>query len=395
MYSSLAKIQQRLASCSFTKALPVIALAAMLTLPFWSLNGHRWIIHTYSLVLFPLLVSLFLNAEQAWLILKTSALTQIILVFVFYLSISTLWNDGTHDDYAKRGLFLAIFILGLASSKLTKTAMINTITLGVVSCACYILYVLFFEPDKNRFSGINALFNPLLTGNLFAAFCCLGFFALVIDASRKTRITLLAGLLIIAYGVLETGTRSSLLAISAFLIGFVLLNLKGRNRLWAVALVTTLAALVFLFWQEEILSRGQSYRPYVWQYSFNAALDQWLLGTGIGSDLIRIPKPDHPTKYWSDTHNIFLGYFYYGGIVALALWLGVIFVAMISALSKPLKNTSTKTLLLVFLASLATYSFDGGHLLSRSQYSWIGLWLPLTLLIKFSVEAKAMSRSDI
>jgi hypothetical protein len=70
MYSSLAKIQQRLASCSFTKALPVIALAAMLTLPFWSLNGHRWIIHTYSLVLFPLLVSLFFKCGAGMVNLK-------------------------------------------------------------------------------------------------------------------------------------------------------------------------------------------------------------------------------------------------------------------------------------------------------------------------------------
>lgn len=203
--------------------------------------------------------------------------------------------------------------------------------------------------------------------------------------SRKSRGAAVATLVAVLPTILLTRSRGELVATLAAAGALLVARRDGRAARTVAAALLFATAVVSLAVPDAMgrpFSRGDAGRGFIWSELIGRTAGHRLLGMGLtASDDVVFPRgsAEFPDGWLANTaHGAFVGTFYYGGIVALALLLVLLGLAFRQAL----RNSRAGDPLLVALLAhgLAWALFDGhGGTTAPSDVSWIVLWLPLGL----------------
>lgn len=206
--------------------------------------------------------------------------------------------------------------------------------------------------------------------------------------SLKSKVLMVAGLVLLGYNLLATGTRSAVLAVLAG-TGVLLYHRPGRRM---VALLPIAALVVMLLVNPVVYnrfvvdaweSRGTG-RIDIWQVGLRIATMNPLWGVGIGSfstsyteDMIREAGVTSwiATAAGRDAHNIYLQVFSELGVIGLVLLGAPIAVALVGAWRRARAGDSHCTLALAILVAYLVEAFFLPML--NRKYLWFAIALAL------------------
>ena len=135
-------------------------------------------------------------------------------------------------------------------------------------------------------------------------------------------------------------------------------------------------ALLMLGW-DDFSRRGLSFRPEIWSEFVDRSITSHpFLGAGSGSSTYW-PNPDLDIRH---PHSVFVSIFFFGGVVGLGLFLGLLG-ACIQQLRQPLSG-EVKVLGGMLLSFGIVFSiFDGDNILTKIDYLWWLIWMPIGLCL--------------
>ena len=143
-----------------------------------------------------------------------------------------------------------------------------------------------------------------------------------------------------------------------------------------------LAVVAYVFLGPEMLfRRALSFRPEIWSefISRTFAVNPWI-GVGMTTDsTFQLPELliKHP-------HSVFIATLFYGGVVGLLLYLAVILKAAFSLAGG--RQPETRLLGFMLLAfGLTATALDGNELVTKVNYLWLLVWLPVGFAMKRDV----------
>lgn len=367
-----------------------IALLVFLTAPFWVSSRAALKTVTYILVLLPAL-PLLLDIKYMMRSVSRCPLALLLGFFLLYMAASSWWAvaPATDIDY-----FKVMFMVGLLLYAFGLNLQLDQqrfwLFLLVAAGACAIGSIVSLANaekllDNGRLIAYNIGINPLLSGNLYAAYLLflVGWLGSG-PASLKRCVAAAAIATPILWFVIATGSRSPLLGLLFALAVIALVAAERRARYLACAVVA-IGPLLVLVMPELLLERGLSLRPEIWRGALAMTLDDFWFGHGAGSPFAMLVTSVGIEVY--DTHNIFIAILYYGGVTAGLLWV-VIFFTLAWQLVQRRSSWLAIWVLGYMVYGATTLTFEGSGLLSRPNEFWYQLWLPIALALF------VVSRSD-
>lgn len=306
-----------------------------------------------------------------------------IMLFCAYMMLTVAWSstEDTALSLMRRPLYVGLLlftagIIGLGSAQslndLTRYASLVAALAAGISLA-YFLIVRMPEGSE-RLDGYGALYNPLLSAHVFGAFATF-WLATLLQSRTLFNPLALACLGLMMAAVLATGSRTPLVGIAGALCWLLLVG-DRRKGLVVIGLIAIAMAIFIAMQPEAVLQRGASHRPEIWLESLRQIKQRLWLGHGFDSDMtVIIPG----VELLADPHNMELGVLYIGGVVGLALWLGVYAVAMrFCWLHRRVPSISLAAAWLIF--GFGSGLTEGMAFLSRPKEHWFLIWIPLALI---------------
>lgn len=362
---------------------------ALLTGMFWI--GDRTHYHKlfYATLALPTLIAVALQPSQIKLLLQ-QPLIRLFLLFSAYIMLSILWadTDETPLSMIKRPLYLLMLLFAACLISLKHPGRLERMTqlaaLIAVLCAGLSLGYFFYEGAGGRFSGYGALYNPLLSAHVFGFFCAYWLSRWYLDEQLTSPLPL-AALAVLWALLIFTGSRTPLVALSACILWLAICQWKPRIMLViAAAIGLALAVKVLLsmatpleLQADDLLSRGMSYRPAIWQEALRQIqTSPWF---GLGYDHPQVFRVEGLDFALADPHNIELAVLFCGGVVGLTLWLLMYGYAMTYAWQQrrqPAVLIASTLVVFGFVAGLT----EGNAFFSRPKEHWFLIWIPLALL---------------
>jgi len=368
---------------------------ALLTGMFWI--GDRALYHKlyYLLLAAPTLLAL-LGRPRDIKDLFTSPLIAAFFLFGLYTAISLAWSstDDAFGSLVKRPIYVlflffsAALLAQQAPQRLLFSLKASAIFASLAGAAALGFHL--YNGGAGRLSGYGALYNPLLSSHVYGFFAALwaGYW---FNGKSVFNPLALISLSILAVLLLETGSRTPIMALTTCLLWLVIAH-WNRRSLIALAAVAVVGILLINLYPDELTSRGLSSRPEIWGKAWLQILEAPWLGQGY----------DAPLSIWitahnyamADPHNMLLAVLYYGGAVGLALWLSLYAVAFIFAWRNR-KEPSVMICSGLLVFGLAASMTEGGAFLSRPKEHWFLIWIPMALLTAtwFICRGKEQSRA--
>jgi O-antigen ligase len=358
-----------------------IGWLALLTGMFWI--GERALYHKlfYATLALPTLIALALQPSLLKPLIR-QPLTQLFLLFSAYILLSVLWADTKETPLSsiKRPIYLLMLIAAAGMISLNHPGRLERVTefaavIAVLSAVLSLGYF-FYQATPGRFSGYGALYNPLLSAHVFGFFCAYWLSRWYLDEKIARPLPLVA-LLVLWALLLYTGSRTPLVALSACVLWLVICQWKSRILLIIAAAIALLFVAQSLNLTDDLLARGASFRPAIWQEALFQLQDNLWLGLGYTHpQVFHIEGLDFAL---ADTHNIELGILFCGGIVGLTLWMSMYGYAMTYAWrnrQQPAVLIASSLVVFGFVAGLT----EGSAFFSRPKEQWFLIWIPLALL---------------
>jgi O-antigen ligase len=354
---------------------------ALLTGMFWI--GDRPYYHKlfYATLALPTLIAVALQPSQLKLLLR-QPLIQLFLLFSAYILVSVLWagTDETPLSSIKRPLnilmlmFAASLIALRHPGKLERVTKLSAIV-AIIAAALSLAYFV-YEGANGRLSGYGALYNPLLSAHVFGFFCAYWLSRWYLDVKLISLLPLMA--LLVLWGLLLfTGSRTPLVALSACILWLAICQWKARILLVIAAAIALGVVAQSLLMTDDLLTRGMSFRPPIWQETLRQLQDNLWFGLGYSHpQVFRVEGLDFAM---ADPHNIELAVLFCGGIVGLTLWLLMYAYAMGYAWQQrrqPAVLIASTLVVFGFFAGLT----EGNAFFSRPKEHWFLIWIPLALL---------------
>jgi O-antigen ligase len=354
---------------------------ALLTGMFWI--GDRPYYHKlfYATLALPTLIAVALQPSQLKLLLR-QPLIQLFLLFSAYILVSVLWagTDETPLSSIKRPLnilmlmFAASLIALRHPGKLERVTKLSAIV-AIIAAALSLAYFV-YEGANGRLSGYGALYNPLLSAHVFGFFCAYWLSRWYLDVKLISLLPLMA--LLVLWGLLLfTGSRTPLVALSACILWLAICQWKARILLVIAAAIALGVVAQSLLMTDDLLTRGMSFRPAIWQEILRQLQDNLWFGLGYSHpQVFRVEGLDFAL---ADPHNIELAVLFCGGIVGLTLWLLMYAYAMGYAWQQrrqPAVLIASTLVVFGFFAGLT----EGNAFFSRPKEHWFLIWIPLALL---------------
>jgi O-antigen ligase len=365
---------------------------ALLTGMFWI--GDRPYYHKlfYATLALPTLIAVALQPSQLKLLLR-QPLIQLFLLFSAYILVSVLWADTDETPLSSIKRPLNILMLMFAASlitlrqpgKLERVTELSAIV-AIIAAALSLAYFV-YEGANGRLSGYGALYNPLLSAHVFGFFCAYWLSRWYLD-EKLTRLLPLAALVILWALLIFTGSRTPLVALTACIFWLMICQWKPRALLVISGAIGLALAAKTLLSTEDLLTRGMSFRPAIWQEALRQLQDNLWLGLGYTHpQVFHIEGLDFAL---ADTHNIELGVLFCGGIVGLTLWLLMYGYAMTYAWQQRQRPA------VLIASTLAVFGFfagltEGSAFFSRPKEQWFLIWIPLALLAATRLSHMALS----
>lgn len=269
----------------------------------------------YSIFFFLCFLALFLKKSIKHQIKFTTFMPLVLYSLVGLLSI--FWSFDQKIS-VERGIFnfIMLSIFWLIFSKIDRLNILElTHTFGIISCLlafCGSLFAyVFFSAEDVYFQGnYKAIFyNSNFLGHLIGMIAIPYLLIRIFDSNKKWYITILTFypiLLILIFALLETRSRSSILALTlavSYIIVCVWHKLKIGLRILILIGGFTVAVFViqnpgFLLnkWEKNDLSSVFDSRSYVWHAHLEAISQRPLFGWGLGYNPVPLKDTNADTE---------------------------------------------------------------------------------------------------
>lgn len=315
-------------------------------------------------------------------------------LYLGYLAISLFWSDTTEEgrefDKGKIFLFLPLSMLGIfltvKRADIAYTWLVRAFVAGALLSALYILPLHWIENYTSKYiprlEGLGRAENSVMAGYLYSmALLAVVYAKTFVQMAWKYRLIIGATLILV---MLCTMSRGPLLALGVA-VGVMALQ-KKQYKLIAAGLLAIIAAAIVMFstgLREEIpiINRTDTGRTQVWAQSIVQIAERPFFGYGVGSKFIydyvvpsdRVEQASHP-------HSFYLGTLIQGGIVSLALLLGIMFLVARGSL-RLCRETGDGWPLAVFVsfATLGLYDFGGVYV--NLGVVWVAFWFQYALIM--------------
>ena len=264
--------------------------------------------------------------------------------------------------------------------------MVSLVVLAAFVSGIYSIYLHFALPDyqplpEQRMYALGRLRNPVIGALSYGFAMTLALYMLLTENRRAVKIGYMGAILVFTTAIILSGSRGVYLALIASTSIAVLLRYPSNRKLQTLGVLTTdliFFAIAALFVGPDLLfKRALSFRPEIWSEFVSRTIDSrvWIgLGMSANSEF-QMPELliQHP-------HSACIATFYYGGIVGLSLYLGLI-LKSISALNET-GTTNVHLLAAMLLAfGLTATTFDGDEILTKVNYLWFLVWFPIGLAL--------------
>ncbi|WP_256574118.1 O-antigen ligase [Pseudomonas sp. M30-35] len=357
------------------------------------LTGLIWVPNTslytklyYGLFAFPALLGLILKPQYIKQLLSEPIVVCFVL-FSAWLLLSLIWSlsDSSAASVAKRPVYVLMLFVGCAmmackdEQLLLKALWLSAVIMAVGA----VINLIHFLPNASsgaRLIGTGAMRNPLLSSHVFGFFCTYWLAFWVTQQGRLSRYSFILALPLLAV-LVETGSRTPLMALFAVTIWLMLIS--GKKGLYLFSAVCLAGLALYFFLPSSLMSRGFSYRPEIWQQALSIAQEKLWLGHGYQSEFMFTAGG----RKLEDPHNVELAVMLDTGLIGLALWL-----AMYAALlRKTIELRHNKTIQLV--SALVCYGVfagltEGSAFLSRPNENWFLTWIPVALVAALSIRQR-------
>jgi O-antigen ligase len=372
-----------------------IGWLALLTGMFWIGDRSRYHTLFYTGIAVPMLLVLFLSPQRIWPLLRQPIIIWF-GVFASYILLSVLWaNSGDSPiDFIKRPLNIVLFLCAaflLASEARERFDAATSLAayLAALSAALSLVYY-FYSGSAERFSGYGALYNPLLSSHVYGFFFIYWLSRWYLS-DKAWAWPPLAAMLTLWVLLIVTGSRTPLMACAVSLCWLAVA--QWRQRIWLIVLPAVGLSMIFqwLMPVSDLLVRGLSYRPAIWQDAWQQMQDSpWF---GMGYSYPQVFHVEGLDFALADTHNIVLGIFFVGGAIALTLWLGFYGYLLRSAWrarSSPAVVLAATLLIFGFMAGQT----EGSAFMPRPKEHWFLIWIPMALLVTALRSARSAAAVD-
>jgi len=307
-----------------------------------------------------------------------------ILVLLGYLGTSAAWSaSATPNDVAK-ALSRIVFIVGYVSALVLLERRyhehLRVTLLGVVAAAAAsaVLAAAFGLVEEGRLIGYGDLDRAVVAGLCWGAACALALAVSIASTGAARAVAIVCAVATFA-AMIASDSRTAWLAFAASL---VVLAATHRRPGFSGLIVVAVAAFGVVVatdagWLAWWFPRGDSFRFFIWASTLETVLDgPWLHGFGMLENHAASAGPyliPHP-------HSVYLATLFHGGVVGLALLIGVLAGAVVRCIHCLADPRARTALVLLAFASVAL-ALDGKQLIDKVGWLWLLLWTPLAWAI--------------
>lgn len=370
-----------------------IFFAAFLLLPDHLLNNIFYV--------FALPPSLFfLYRQRADIVRSKEGLA--IVILLLYLASSSYWADnGALSSFIqsiKHIIYLACFLTGVSALYSDEKNFWRFIQCVLIAACVGFAVNLWSLINTHGLNGrLAGLVGPSNSVDLGVAY---GLAALLAAACyiNEQRLRWLSAILflVLVSALLLTQTRVAISAFCAALGVLLLYNLRQREGVILLIAVTSLmiAGVAFghfdRFQRALDTSAGIFARISIWQEIFETVREKSLIfGMGQNSP-IALSVEELSRRPFKTTHNLYMGTFYFGGVIALILMMGTLLYSFAAAYKWARLTKNMVPLSLLAYAALASLA-HGTELLNHPVDVWFFWWLPVGIALHVAKEMKTAS----
>lgn len=318
-----------------------------------------------------------------------SARTMLVLLFVIYINATALWSPSIMISLAYSSRFVFLLCLYYMIINLEDTDSINSILRGILAINLIASIISIFNTiiyslaDNNRFAFfIFSRGNSNLTA--FAlGFCTIICLYFIITNEKKRYIYIIMSFLFTLL-LLLTNSRGNMLALIISLLFMFKSNIKQiwlkRYKMLIISGLSILfLGVTFLLWlyryhneflvsilRLDTLLTGSG-RTDLWVNAIKYIINKPLFGYGAGTYQHIVPRPDSFSSP-SMTHNSYLEIAFGGGLISLALFVGIIIVTFRNFRKNRLLNDINFLFGFIFLFSVLNTLTTN---LETHRYLWL------------------------
>src|SRR5690606_14659727 len=330
-----------------------------------------------------------------------SGLGVAVLLLLLYLVTSTSWTENSSGkdifQSLKHVLYLICFLSGIALLYRYPHRFWPVMRIMLLG-ACIGLAINAWEwfslfQGQGRLSGIVGPRNSVDLGVAY------GFAAVLAAASFQAdhRQRWLSALLffILAGGLLLTQTRVAIVAFALALLVLIMFRIRNREGiiLAATAVIIMGAGLAlgqfdrFQVALDEVA--GIQARISIWEKMFQIVQDKSiLLGMGLRTPL-EIEVLQLSARPFSTAHNLYVGTFFFDGVIALELMISMLAICLIKSCKWAKTAGDSVPFSLLIYAAVASLA-HGTELLSRPNDVWFFWWISVALTLSVTAQNKRL-----
>ncbi len=339
--------------------------------------GHR---RLFYLLLMPAIALLW---RELYAFYRRNALAWLVVAYTGYMMSSLAWTENFSATGAISALWYSLCVLGFVFLSgyvwvryPVRFDVLQRYALWLAAGAAILSIVVFYwhHPfPQARLLPLGVMHDPNESGAVYGMFLVGALFRLVAAQQRRERLICAAAAIILLALVLFTQSRTALAAVCASLL--VLMGYRALGLIIVAGAASwALLASNEALWSARVLTL--SYRPGIWEQVLETARAHLWFGQGY---LVETAVHAY-NKVFSHAHDSYLASLRDGGLVGLALLLGVLGLAAWWAWQ--LRSRFGERIyftLLVYAATCISMDFD--RLLVQPKELWLFFWLPVALVM--------------
>lgn len=332
----------------------------------------------------PCLYLIFKNFNLIDKFFKSYNLFSSLIVFLFFYSLlfavfSQDWQSARHVLYLVLFLTLGVFIPSIVDEKfLIKAANAALIVVSVFSLyTMYDFFIVKGEPITARMWGLWGAEHPIL-GSYYVAF--FAFVSLFFIVEYKRYFHCITFFLFVLYIAFSQSRGAYLGFFVSFFIYWLVFNFKNKRAILLFLIFIFFATIFLIFFKEQVVSRGSSYRFDVWLKGISLAVEQFWFGHGVGFEYTLPGTFDNAVPYYANSHNLLIHIWIQLGMIGLSvfsfLWMMCLYLCY---KFKELVLARFNFILIIF--SSIAFQFDAARFIEAPRLEWFVVWVPICLTI--------------
>lgn len=351
--------------------------------------GHR---RLYYILVVPTVLLLWQELATFY---RGNALSALVLVYAGYMMSTLLWTADFDTGEAAMALWYSLCVLAFCAitgylwmqhrQRLEILARRSTWLAAAAALVSIVAWYLENPFPASRLEPLGVMHHQNKAACGYGIFLILSVHFFLQGRDRSDRLWYLVAGAVLMSLILFTQSRTAVVATSA-----ALLVLAGYRAIGLVAIVLAaswaLLAANTALWESRVLTL--SFRPGIWQQVLADMPGHWLLGQGYLVD----PHVPAYGKLFSHAHNSYLATLRDGGVVGLALLLGLLGLALVWA-GRLWARRGERIYLALLLFGMTAIIMDFDRLLVHPKELWLFFWLPLALVMAAYPRSAAMQAS--